>query len=208
MAGAALDFVGRPAALRADDKGRCRGCGGVHASDGHRGRGRAGLDQQEERRRQVGQRRRPLERLRLGDRRHRRAAALLRRRDGDPLPSLGRGRAPTRRARFGTRRDDRLNNRGDPIITASRTTSSILSPLSTACASVMATRGSGGGTARLQPRTHATSCRPVRRASNSPPRPLKTRSASPAFSRSTRVRCSASSSGSGTTSPGACASGA
>ena len=35
-----------------------------------------------------------------------------------------------------------------PIITASRTTSSILSPLSTACASVTAMRGSGAGVTR------------------------------------------------------------
>ena len=77
-------------------------------------------------------------------------------------------------------------------------------------ASVTATRGSADAASRRSPRRTAT--RPLAgrstRPSNSSPRPLKTRTVSPASSRSTRVRCCASSSGRGTTSPGAPASGA
>ena len=68
-----------------------------------------------------------------------------------------------------------------PIITASRTTSSILSPLRTACASVTSTLTSACASRRPCTRT----CTPAfvavsTTASNSPPRPLKTRTAAPA----------------------------
>src|SRR3954470_12048872 len=82
-----------------------------------------------------------------------------------------------------------------PIIVASRTTSSILSPLMTACASVSRTAGSGEAGTNSMRRSSAPS-RAMRstRARNSRPLPSKTAISSPAASRSTCDRCRVSSS--------------
>jgi hypothetical protein len=82
-----------------------------------------------------------------------------------------------------------------PIIVASRTTSSIFSPLSAACASVTRTAGSGAAAASSTIRATAPS-RAIcsTRARNSRPAPSKTTTSSPARRRSTCDRWRASSS--------------
>ena len=86
-----------------------------------------------------------------------------------------------------------------PIITASRMTSSILSPLSTACASVTRTRHSGTGTTGSPTSTTTpVLSTEVTLASASRPWPSKIRTAAPACTRRTRRRCPASSAGSAT----------
>src|SRR5262249_24064071 len=94
-----------------------------------------------------------------------------------------------------------------PIITASRTTSSILSPLSTAWTSVSATDGSGGASTRDRICTRTSPVAPratvAIRPRYSRPRPSNTVTLSPTPSRRTRERCSASSRGRATvSSPG------
>ncbi len=96
-----------------------------------------------------------------------------------------------------------------PSITASRTTASILSPFSTACASVSAIGTSARGVTRLTSRTVTRALlTAATTAANSPPSPLNTASGSPAASRSTRLRCSASSAGRSISVAGSLAAGA
>ena len=84
--------------------------------------------------------------------------------------------------------------RATPSITASRTTSSILSPFSRATASVRCVAGSAAGVSARSVCTSTCSwaaC--ATRASNSRPCPLNTRTVSPTRARNTRTRCPASS---------------
>ena len=81
-----------------------------------------------------------------------------------------------------------------PIIVASRTMASILSPLSTACASVSRTRGSdAGGTGSRSDRVTLSFAAVAMRARYCVPRPSKTSTRAPAPRRSTRTRCALSS---------------
>ena len=95
--------------------------------------------------------------------------------------TLAASRPGTHRSTLGARRHERLNRR-TPSITASRTTSSILSPLSTATASVTGTRGSAAGMRDLLAAERrawlSRELRPLRRPIRRP-RPSNTRTASP-----------------------------
>src|SRR5215831_12400270 len=94
-------------------------------------------------------------------------------------------------------------------MTASRTMSSIFSPLSTACASVSGTQASAAGSTRATSCTRTSRRRALTtRALHSCPRPSNTDTSSPTPRRSTRVRCSASSCGSSTDSSPASSVGA
>src|SRR5215470_19397414 len=94
-------------------------------------------------------------------------------------------------------------------MTASRTMSSIFSPLSTACASVSGTQASAAGSTRATSCTRTSRRRTLTtRALHSRPRPSNTDTSSPTPRRSTRVRCSASSRGSVTASSPASSEGA
>src|SRR6476660_6516823 len=96
-----------------------------------------------------------------------------------------------------------------PSMTASRTTSSILSPFKTACAIVIGTIASAGGSIRVINCTRVSRGSPTAtRATNSCPRPSKTETVSPTPSRNTRRRCSASSFGKTTVSSPASSEGA
>ena len=135
------------------------------------------------------------------------APALLRRAHRNAAPSI-HSRRPSA-GHFGPRRCDRLDPL-TPSIVASRTTSSNLSAFSSAIASVMVDgRFRRRGVAASPSRTMASdfvSASTVARCSR--PRPSNTRTVSPIDRRSTRIRCCASSGGSGAALPAGPISGA
>jgi hypothetical protein len=95
-----------------------------------------------------------------------------------------------------------------PSIAASRTTSSILSALSTLMTSSIGRPISGAGVAGSIARTDADRFpASTTSARHNPPRPSKTSTSAPIPSRNTRTRCAASSSGTATLAAAASRSG-